>query len=95
VAGGFLAVLLGTVCQDATIRQKVRARLPNGSLASLISAVEEFALYNQRVDQIMVDRVGNADDDEEKSELWTDYKEYTQRLRMIAGHLKGYEESGM
>ena len=50
VAFGYLAVLLGDLCQEDHIRYKARAKLPNSSLKSLLSAVEEFVAHHRVVD---------------------------------------------
>jgi len=92
VARGLLAVLLGTLCQETTIRQKVRGRLPKGSLTLLIHAVEEFVSVNSRVDQMMHEHAAEIDE-EEKSELWSNYKEYTAQLQAVASRLRGFEET--
>ena len=50
VAFGYLAVLLGDLCQEDHIRYKARAKLPNCSLKPLLSAVEEFVAHHRVVD---------------------------------------------
>jgi len=60
VAFGYLAVLLGDLCQEDHIRYKMRARLPNSSLKCVLTAVEEFIDHHRKVDAAMY---GVPDDD--------------------------------
>ena len=73
VAFGYLAVLLGILCEDATGLQRIRAKLPKQDLGILINAVEEFTTHHQMVDG------------EGSNEVW---KSFTSRLQSVAEALK-------
>ncbi|OJD38872.1 wings apart-like protein [Diplodia corticola] len=79
VAYGYLAVLLGNLCQNWAVREKVRARLPHQRLDVLIHAVEEFIFVHQKVDK-------EAFDGEEGREVWANY---TARLQGVIDRLQG------
>ncbi|KAL0262256.1 hypothetical protein SLS55_003695 [Diplodia seriata] len=79
VAYGYLAVLLGNLCQTWVVREKVRARLPGQRLDVLIHAVEEFIFVHQKVDK-------EAFDGEEGREVWANY---TARLQGVIDRLQG------
>lgn len=79
VAYGYLAVLLGNLCQTWAVREKVRAKLPQQRLDVLIHAVEEFIFVHQKVDK-------EAFDGEEGREVWANY---TARLQGVIDRLQG------
>ncbi|KAF4543553.1 Wings apart-like protein [Lasiodiplodia theobromae] len=79
VAYGYLAVLLGNLCQTWAVREKVRARLPQQRLDVLIHAVEEFIFVHQKVDK-------EEFDGEEGREVWANY---TARLQGVIYRLQG------
>lgn len=51
VAFGWLAVLLGTFCQESSISRQVKKQLSSGRLDLLVDAIEEFIDYNKEVDR--------------------------------------------
>lgn len=51
VSYGYLAVLLGHLCSNNLVRQSLRGKLPDNSLAILIVAVEEFVSYQRVADR--------------------------------------------
>lgn len=75
VAHGYLAVLLGHLCQNGQVRNHVRSKLPIGSLSSLSMAVEEFIVHHKE-----------ADKGQESNENWI---AFTHRLTLVAESLKG------
>lgn len=79
VAYGYLAALLGNLCQTWAVREKIRAKLPQQRLDVLIRAVEEFIFVHQRVDK-------EAFDSEEGREVWANY---TARLQGVIDRLQG------
>ncbi|KAH7051270.1 wings apart-like protein regulation of heterochromatin-domain-containing protein [Macrophomina phaseolina] len=79
VAYGYLAVLLGNLCQTWAVREKIRAKLPQQRLDVLIRAVEEFIFVHQRVDK---EALGG----EEGREVWANY---TARLQGVIDRLEG------
>lgn len=76
VAYGYLAILLGNLCQNRQAMEYVRDQLPDKSLHSLIAAIDEFVLHHQRTDQ-MEEEVGDS--------AWI---AFTERLRAVADALK-------
>jgi hypothetical protein len=58
VAFGYLSILLGNLCRNDDIRQRVRSALPNQALTPLISSIEEFLWYHKTVDRAL-----QSDDD--------------------------------
>ncbi|KAI9757866.1 MAG: hypothetical protein M4579_003302 [Chaenotheca gracillima] len=50
VAFGYLAVLFSVLCLQPDIRKYTCSRLPGSTIQPLVSAVEEFLQYHQRVD---------------------------------------------
>lgn len=79
VAYGYLAVLLGNLCQTWAVREKVRVKLPQQRLDVLIHAVQEFISVHQKVDK-------EAFDSEEGREVWANY---TARLQGVINRLQG------
>ncbi|KAK8170007.1 wings apart-like protein regulation of heterochromatin-domain-containing protein [Phyllosticta citrichinensis] len=80
VAYGYLTVLLGNLCQNAAIREKVRAKLPNQRFDVHIRAIHQFRVIHQKVD-------GEAFEGEEGTEVWTTF---TERLQGVIDRLKSY-----
>jgi len=76
VAYGYLAILLGSLCQNKHAMKHIRDQLPGKTLASLIAAIDEFVLHHQKTDQLGED-VGDS--------AWT---AFTERLRAVADALK-------
>lgn len=82
VAYGLVAVLLGNLCQNSRIMSKVRGQLPGQSLTVLVKAVEEFILYNQKVDK-------EIRDGEEGDESWANF---TERLQAVVLRMESAED---
>jgi len=78
VAYGYLAVLLGNVCQNDKVRKLVEDMLPSGRLDPLIEAVEEFIRFNQKVDK-------EAFDGDEGNEVFV---QFTDRLKTVVERLR-------
>ena len=97
VAFGYLAVLLGDLCQEDHIRYKARGRLPNSSLKCLLAAIEEFIAHHRKVDADML-----AVDEEDEDEFKFDYEEdkppveseklieFTTKLQHVMVRLRAY-----
>lgn len=81
VAFGYLAVLLGNLCQNGKVRAEVCNRLPNSRLDSLTTAIQEFIWYNERVDRDLYEG-GEGQD------IWSSY---TARLQAVVDRLKRLE----
>ncbi|KAL1302569.1 hypothetical protein AAFC00_002950 [Neodothiora populina] len=82
VAYGFLAVLLGNICQNDTARNEVRAYFPDRKLQPLLLAIDEFADHNRKVDS-------QAQENDEGHEVWRDF---TGRLMAIVSCLRHLDE---
>jgi len=78
VAYGYLAVLLGNVCQNDKVRKLVEDKLPSGRLDPLIEAVEEFIRFNQKVDK----EVFEGDEGNEV------FVQFTDRLKAVVERLR-------
>ncbi|PVI02768.1 hypothetical protein DM02DRAFT_292955 [Periconia macrospinosa] len=78
---GYLTVLLGNLCLDHSIRQRVCELLPGNKLDMLIQKTREFVLYNQKVDRI----AGRF----EGFEGGETHKNFTARLMMVVERLEG------
>jgi len=78
VAYGYLAVLLGNICQNDKIRKLVEDKLPSGRLDPLIEAVEEFIRFNQKVDK----EVFEGDEGNEV------FVQFTDRLKAVVERLR-------
>ena len=78
VAYGYLAVLLGNVCQNDKVRELVEDKLPSCRLDSLIEAVEEFIRFNQKVDK-------EACEGDEGNEVFV---QFTDRLKAVVERLR-------
>lgn len=81
VAYGFLAVLLGNLCQNPIAREEVRACMPEKKLQPLVDAIDEFAHYNQKVDS-------QAFENEEGRDVW---QKFTGKLMAVAARIQQYE----
>ncbi|KAG9387785.1 WAPL multi-domain protein [Pyrenophora tritici-repentis] len=55
---GYLAVLLGNLCLDERIRDRVRALLPNKRLDTLVDSIKEFVRVHEHVDRKVEDFEG-------------------------------------
>lgn len=49
---GYLTVLLGNLCLNETVRNKVRSYLPGRNLHLLVEKVKEFVSFHERVDRL-------------------------------------------
>jgi len=82
VAFGYLAVMLGDLCQSDYIRYTARGRLPNSNLKSLLGAIEEFIAHHRKVDQHMQQELFGSDDgDILEEDQPGPHTEFTQRLQ--------------
>ncbi|KAK3080724.1 hypothetical protein LTS18_013761 [Coniosporium uncinatum] len=79
VAHGYLAVLLGNLCQNDEVRREVRRQLPGQRLDGLVEAVEEFILYHRKVD------MEGSFEGEEGKDMWICW---TERLGGVVGRLR-------
>ncbi|KAK4987462.1 hypothetical protein LTR50_004594 [Elasticomyces elasticus] len=79
VALGYLAVLLGNLCQNEGVRAFIRDRLPDRKLGLLVSAVEEFIQFHQTVDKHA------AFEGEEGREVWSTF---TDRLSAVVEKIR-------
>ncbi|KAF8471923.1 wings apart-like protein regulation of heterochromatin-domain-containing protein [Kalaharituber pfeilii] len=77
VGFGYLSILLGNLCQNTTVRNLVRSKMPEKTLAPLVNAVLEFVSHNRKVDE------------EADEESW--HKGYTERLEQVAVRLQNIE----
>jgi hypothetical protein len=80
---GYLTVLLGNLCLNASVRATIQARLPGGNIDMLVRKVREFVLYNQRVDRLT--RQFESEEGEET------LKNFTARLMRV---VEGLERLG-
>lgn len=78
VAYGYLAVLLGNLCQNDKVCREVESKMPDRRLDPLIDAVEEFILFNQKVDK-------EAFEGDEGNEVFT---QFTERLKAVVQRLR-------
>ncbi|KAK3069307.1 hypothetical protein LTR53_012463 [Teratosphaeriaceae sp. CCFEE 6253] len=83
VALGYLAVMLANLCQCASARAFVEARLPNGDLGVLVEAVAEFVRQHERVD-------GLGFEGEEGSGVWGGF---TEKLRAVLGRVRAVADA--
>ncbi|ORX91472.1 hypothetical protein BCR34DRAFT_608999 [Clohesyomyces aquaticus] len=84
VAIGYLAVLLGNLCLNGTVRREVCTRLPGQKIDMLVDKVREFAQYNERVDRMTRGQF----EGEEGRETW---QNFTIRLMLVAERLEKVE----
>lgn len=82
VAYGFLAVMLGNLCQNYKARKLVQACLPGGKLQTLSASIDEFAQLNRKVDS-------QAYENEEARAIWT---HVTDKLMAAVARLQELEE---
>jgi hypothetical protein len=81
---GYLTVLLGNLCLNASVRATIQARLPGGNIDMLVRKVKEFVLYNQRVDRLT--RQFEGEEGEET------LKNFTARLMRVVEGLERVDE---
>ncbi|KAF2659006.1 hypothetical protein K491DRAFT_713021 [Lophiostoma macrostomum CBS 122681] len=84
VTVGYLTVLLGNLCLNDRIRNRVRSRLPGQSISLLINSVKEFVRYHERVDRLTSQFEG-----QEGQNTW---KNYTARLLLVVERLEKAEQ---
>jgi hypothetical protein len=77
---GYLAVLLGNMCLNNQVRNKIRSRFPGKSVDLLVDAIKEFVRHNERVD-----RESNDFEGEEGREVW---QNWTARMMMVVQRLE-------
>lgn len=82
VAHGYLAVLLGNLCQNKSTRAQVTSILPGQKLELLITAVEEFVHYHKKVDS-------QTFEGEEGQDVWT---HFTDRLMAVVARLRSRDQ---
>jgi len=75
VAYGYLAIVLGNLCQNAVLRDHVRSQLPGKSLDSLVAVIEEFASHSQKMEEL----------EDGSDDAWT---AFTARVRAVADTLR-------
>ncbi|KAF2106803.1 wings apart-like protein regulation of heterochromatin-domain-containing protein [Lophiotrema nucula] len=80
VAIGYLAVFLGNVCLNNTVRKEVQSRLPHQKIDILVEGITEFIRYNERVD-----RENSHFEGEEGRETW---QNFTTRLMLVVDKLQ-------
>lgn len=81
VAYGFLAVMLGNLCQNYRAREQVRVCLPGNKLQTLLAAIAEFAHYNHTVDS-------QTHQNDEGKDVWA---QFTGRLMAVVERLQEFE----
>lgn len=81
---GYLTVLLGNLCLNDVVRQRVRSRLPGRTLGVLVEKIREFIRYNERVDRETAQFEG-----EEGRETWHNF---TMRLQVVVERLEAAEQ---
>ncbi|KAF2637840.1 hypothetical protein P280DRAFT_472000 [Massarina eburnea CBS 473.64] len=77
---GYLTILLGNLCLDTRVRQKVRNKLPDAKIDMLVQKIREFVAYNQRVDRL----TGKFDG----SEGAETHRNFTHRLMLVVQRLE-------
>ncbi|CAZ81421.1 unnamed protein product [Tuber melanosporum] len=84
VGFGYLAILLGNLCQDTEIRIAVRNQLPNKSLNILYESMEVFIAHHRKVDEL-------KDESDIFYQLGEAHCAFTERLERVVRRLKeGY-----
>lgn len=78
VAYGYLAVLLGNLCENEGVKHAVGARLPDRNMRVLVEAIDEFVAYNKVADR-------SAYENEEGGKVW---RVFTERLASVAEKLR-------
>ncbi|KAF2731221.1 hypothetical protein EJ04DRAFT_514726 [Polyplosphaeria fusca] len=81
VTVGYLAVLLGNLCLNASVRRKVQRQLPGHRLDTLVGQIREFVRYNEEAD-----RETKKFEGEEGRETW---QNFTGRLLQVVAKLEG------
>ncbi|KAH0609875.1 uncharacterized protein H6S33_012421 [Morchella sextelata] len=76
VAFGYLSILLGNLCQNSNIQEKIRLRMPNATLQPLFNSLEEFIAHHRKVD----DQYENYDDGPNAA--------FTERLEQMVRRLR-------
>jgi len=61
---GFLAVLLGMLCLNTTVRSQIRSQLPNQQLHLLLENMKEFARIHEHVDKKTASRFEGSEGQE-------------------------------
>jgi hypothetical protein len=80
VAIGYLAVLLGNLCLNKSIKSKVRALLPDQRLDTLVDSIKDFVRVHQHVD--------SKTEDYEGAEGQEALQTYTARLLLVVERLE-------
>ncbi|PWW80367.1 hypothetical protein C7212DRAFT_276204 [Tuber magnatum] len=84
VGFGYLAILLGNLCQDTEIRIAIRNQLPNKSLNILYESMEVFIAHHRKVDEL-------KDESDIFYQLGEAHCAFTERLERVVRRLKeGY-----
>jgi len=84
VGFGYLAILLGNLCQDTEIRIATRNQLPNKSLNILYESMEIFIAHHRKVDEL-------KDESDIFYQLGEAHCAFTERLERVVRRLKeGY-----
>lgn len=81
VAVGYLAVLLGNLCLNDSIRSKIGALLPEQRLTRLIDTIKEFVRVHEHVDRRKEEFEGQEGQEALQS--------YTARLMLVVERLQG------
>ena len=74
VGYGYLAVFLGNLCMEPTVKTVIRSHLPDQDLGVLVRSIKEFGQFHQTVDN-------SGFEGEEGKEVW---KTFTSRLMSVA-----------
>ncbi|RPB05803.1 hypothetical protein L873DRAFT_545599 [Choiromyces venosus 120613-1] len=84
VGFGYLAILLGNLCQDTEIRIAIRNQLPNKSLNILYDSMEVFIAHHRKVDEL-------KDENDIFYQMGDIHCAFTERLERVVRRLKeGY-----
>ncbi|GAB7360086.1 hypothetical protein MBLNU230_g7850t1 [Neophaeotheca triangularis] len=78
VAFGYLAIMLANLCQSRESRDFVAAQMPGRGLELLVTAVEEFVLYHEKVDTMVFEG-------DEGAGAWG---AFTEKLRIVLEKVK-------
>ncbi|KAA8901574.1 wings apart-like protein regulation of heterochromatin-domain-containing protein [Sphaerosporella brunnea] len=76
VAFGYLAVLLGRLCQEAPMRYKAFGKFPDSNLKCLMGAIGEFVAHHRKVDQTIL----GSEDGEYEYQYQEEPNQFTARL---------------
>lgn len=85
VAFGYLSILLGNLCQNSMVRDTVRSKMPKATLEPLLSAIQEFVSYHQKVDEESSACLGGENNN------W--HRGFTEMLEQVAIKLRRVENS--